>query len=355
MLGPCACGSAIPQTAAAKATPNTTPVQTARAQTGPVDGELLLSGDVEAVADLSLSPEMAGRVAQLNVVVGSPVRAGQTLAVLDTRSARLRVSQAAAAVQLAQANVDVAARELKRNQGLGPSVAAQVVDKARDGLVLSEAQLAQAKASLDVTQDALRSSMLFSPVDGVVAAVNTEAGEMWSPSSPVPMLRVVDQRQVDIKVWVPSSRLAGLGPGTEAQVEVDAWPGRGLAARVFRVDPVADPRSRSVAVMVRAPNAEGFLRAGMSARVRLALSGRDDTVRVPRLALLEDGAGAAVYVVEKGLAVRRVVRPGLVNRTWAAVLEGVSQGDEVVVVGAQGLLPGAPVEPSPWGAPRGEP
>jgi len=346
LLSVAACRPAT--TSAPAATPEPTPVQTVQASPGLVQGELMLAGDVEAVADIGLSPELAGRVARLFVEVGSPVKAGQTLATLDTRSAKLREAQAVAAERLAVANAESAARELKRTEGLGASIAPQALDKARDAVALSEAQLAQARAALELARDALRVSVLVSPVDGQVAAVNVEQGELWSPTAPAPMIRVIDQSAVDVRVAIPSTHIARIAEGQRAELFLDPYPGQRFDAKVFRIDPAADPRSRSFSARVRAPNPDGKLRAGMSAQVRLALPSREGALRIPRAALVEGTRGAGLFVSLAGQARWREVRPGVADREWVEILEGLANGEEVVVVGQQGLVEGASLNVSPW-------
>ncbi len=198
-----------------------------------------------------------------------------------------------------------------------------------------------------MARDALRLSAVASPIDGVLAALEAKPGELWSPG-PQPMARVVDQSTVKVRVSLPASRLGSVSTGLHAEVEVDAFPGRRFEARLVRIDPVADTRSRGFGLEALAANPEGLLRAGMPARLYLALEASAGALRIPRAALLEGSSGASVFLALGGRASRREVRPGLADPQWVEILEGLQPGDEVVVEGAQGLVPGAPIAPSPW-------
>ncbi len=180
-----------------------------------------------------------------------------------------------------------------------------------------------------------------STLDGVVGRTYLDRGADVTLATPVAL--VVDARSVRARADVPERYAARVRPGLPASVQVEAWPGRTFRGVVTKVSPVVDSDTRSSPVEVELDNADGRLRSGMFATIKIAVARREGVLVLPREALL-DGEPASVFVVENGVARRRVVKLGLANETDAEVVSGLEEGARAVVFGLYGLKDGSPVD-----------
>jgi membrane fusion protein (multidrug efflux system) len=133
--------------------------------------------------------------------------------------------------------------------------------------------------------------------------------------------------------------------GDTVDMALDAMPDEVIEGQVRRVFPTGDPRTRLVPVEVALASAAGsIVRPGFLARATFALGTRDDVLLVPAGALVSAGSTQAVFVVsEGGAAVRRPVATGLTTQGMVEVVEGLDEGERIVVQGAARLRDGAPV------------
>nr|MCU0982473.1 efflux RND transporter periplasmic adaptor subunit [Pirellulaceae bacterium] len=200
------------------------------------------------------------------------------------------------------------------------------------------------------------------PFDGYVTAKHTEDGAWIKQGEPVVELVAVDP--VEVSVLVPEEFIASLRPGMPASVQLDAMAAQLMDAEISRIVPQADVRSRSFPVKLVISNprdASGHaLKAGMLARVTLAVAPPKMALLVPKDALVLGGTTPLVYVVANDPRTRQMIAAPVSVQLGAAdggemqVLGDLKPGQDVIVRGNERIMPGAPVvvadEP-----PRGKP
>jgi RND family efflux transporter MFP subunit len=142
---------------------------------------------------------------------------------------------------------------------------------------------------------------------------------------------------------VPESRFAELKAARQLSIALWALPELRLTGEVRELSPAADPVTRTYAARIRIANPPPEVRLGMTARVALAASG-ESTVVVPLGAVVDQGKGPLVWVVEAGKATPRPVRPLSFREDGVAIAEGLRAGERVVVAGTQRLIAGQDVE-----------
>lgn len=288
----------------------------------PADG----SGTIECT-QVDLSSLVAGRIAEMSLQEGDVVRVGDTVARLDSRDYELRRDEAAAAVAVAQAQLDLlkagsrpedirraeemvreaealaegAKADLRRVTSLfeagsvtekqmddarmqadrtaaGLAAAKQVLARAAKGsreeeLRLAEAQRDQARARLAVAEKAVADCVVKAPVAGIVTTKNREAGEVTAVGGPLLTLSRLDE--VWLSVYVAEGRLAGVRIGQPAWIRVDGDP-RLHEGRVTYVSSVAEFTPRNVQtpderaklvyrVKITVKNPQGLFKPGMPA------------------------------------------------------------------------------------------
>ncbi|MCS7235280.1 MAG: efflux RND transporter periplasmic adaptor subunit [Armatimonadota bacterium] len=273
---------------------------------------------------------------------------------LVVQEARLRTAEEQLALLRrgpSQEEVEVLRRQVRQAEVALHQAEAQAA-QARVSLEHARRVLAQAEVAVRQARAVLEESVVRSPVAGVVAQRAVDPGDTVTPSTRLLQLVTVDPAVVVLAV--PEQELAAVQPGVQVEVTADALGGRRFRGRVVRQAPVLSPDTRTAEVRVEVANAEGALRPGMTARVRVVLGRRQGVVTVPLEAVVRQGGRPVVFVVEDGVARARPVVTGLSDGVRVEV-EGVRAGERVVVAGQESLRDGMPVrtpEQARTGPPR---
>jgi membrane fusion protein (multidrug efflux system) len=151
---------------------------------------------------------------------------------------------------------------------------------------------------------------------------------------------VVDISTVRLIVNVVERDFRRIVPGVKAQVEVDAFPGERFSGAVSRVAPVFDPATRTATIEIEVPNPGFRLKPGMYARVRLTVEEKPDALTVPRNAIVDQNGVRGVFLVVEDTAHFQSVTTGIQDEAHVEVVEGLTDGQRVVTVGALALRDG---------------
>ena len=261
------------------------------------------------------------------------------------------VAQAESAVRAAEETVKLARHpagegDLKQAQGAVRIAEAQLALTRKPTTEFdaqaARAAVAQAKAAADLARLQLSEASIRAPFAGVVSQRLVSEGAMVGPTAPVLTLISGD---ADVVINVDERTLALVKAGQPATVTASAYPGEEFAAVVASVAPSMDARSRTAQVRLAPQDSAGKLRDGMFAQVRLPLAAaRTDALLVPKGAVAQEGQDTIVYAVADGRARRLVVRTGLSDADRVEVVEGLAEGQKVVVSGLSGLRDGAEVK-----------
>jgi membrane fusion protein (multidrug efflux system) len=327
--GPAAATGArgVPGGAGAPASVEVVQVKTARLQD---DAQAV--GSLRSRQSVTLKPETAGRVSRIAFADGAAVRRGQLLVQLDDTLQRAELSQAQAQLSIARAN-------LKRNEELLAQnfVAARVVDESRAALQVAEAQV-------DLAQARLQRMRITAPFDGTLGLRSINLGQYVKDGDALVNLEDTSKLTVDFRL--PERYQNQIAPGQGVQVQLDALPGKRYDARVIAIDPLLDANGRSISVRAEMPSAPGDgLRPGMFARVLTVFSVNERALVVPEEALVPQGGRQFVYLIDEqgqGDARKRVSRRvevelGVRRGAEVQITRGLNEGDTVVVAGQQRL------------------
>ena len=275
-----------------------------------------------------VAPKVGGFVERLHVATtGQPVRRGQPM--LDIYSPELVAAQEELLV----------ARRLDRTLGESdvpgvPATSGDLLAAARRRLRLLDVSDAQIDAVLR-TGRVRRALTLYAPVSGVVTEKTVVQGQATQPGEA--LYTVADLGRVWVDVALRESDAASVRPGSTAAIEVAALPGREFTGRVAYVYPTLEEESRSIRARVEVPNADGRLKPGMYATVRLTTPGRS-ALTVPQSAVVRTGERNVVFVdMGDGKLMPHEVELGLGAGQFTEVLSGLEPGQRVVT-SAQFLL-----------------
>ncbi len=297
-------------------------VQTAARESVPYT--MVYSSTVQANIVNNIAPQTAGRIIRINVEIGDFVNAGQILAEMD----RANLVQAELRLKNAKAELD-RVKSLLDEGGISQSDYDQL-----------ELNYKVSKSSYDNLRD---NTILRSPVTGVVTARNYDKGDMYSMSAPLFTI----QQIVPVKLLVPisESEYTRVNKGDRVTVQADALPGRSYEGKIVRIHPTMDAATHTFNVEVQVKNEKKELRPGMFARATVDF-GSASSITVPDQAVVKmQGAGTrSVYVMAAdSTVIARVVSLGRHFDSKYEILEGISEGEQVVVKGASTLKSGEKV------------
>lgn len=372
-------------------------VQVVELKRAPMQRTLQFSGRVETTSRVNVGSTITGRVAAVDVREGDTVRQGQVLLRLETDEQRTALMQAQANARQAQARVAglrasgrstaqaqleqasatlrAAERELARTQQLiaqgfisqarldearravdvvraqqdAARAQVQAVGDSGAELAQAEAQLAQAQAAVEAGQARLAQATVRAPTDGHVLLRNVELGQIVQPGAALLSLALAGPTQ--LVAQVDERFLDQLQVGQPASVVADAFPAQPFAAKVLSIAPAVDAQRGSVEVKLAPEQAPpAFLREDMTLSIEVLTGERPAALVLPLSALRGEapqGTGTVLALAD-GRAQARPVRLGLRTLDAAEVLDGLAEGDRVLV--GSGAAPGQRVRAQvvPW-------
>lgn len=228
------------------------------------------TGTLYAHAEAALGPNASGVITKITVDEGARVKKGQVLVQLDARDARLRLDQARAALEAARVQLRAVQIEYDRTRSLYDQGAATkaVMDRAQAQLDAAQVGVTQAQAAVAMAEKGVADTVVRAPMDGVVVAKLKSEGEMVTMMPPTVVLVVQDQSTLDLKFRLPEEQLAHVHAGDPVTATLTSL-GVTRSATVARVNPIVDPRTRTIEVVAELDNRDGALKPGLLAEVAL--------------------------------------------------------------------------------------
>lgn len=323
--------------------PPAVPVLVTTAHYAPLVTERSLPGVIRARTESDLGFRVGGKLIRRLVDSGQVVQPGEVLAELDPADLAHQV-QMAEAEQLAARSAQAAtAAELQRIATLRRTGWSTPADHDRQRALADDAQgrLSRAGQALAMARNALTYGTLTADAPAVVTAALAEPGQVVAAGQTV--LRVARLDQKEAAVALPEVAIEQVRAGTP-RVVLWALPDRVYPASLRELSPNADPVTRTYAARFTLPTAGPEVMLGMTATVILTLPA-PRVVRLPLSAILDDGSGPTVWVLDPtGTRVsRRPVHIVGFSADMAAVESGLSEGERVVALGVQKLDPASRV------------
>src|SRR5215475_9391257 len=327
------------------------------------------TGTLAADEQVILGTKVAGRLAEINVDLGTRVKRGQVVGKLDQSDFKLRVEQAEAALQQARVrlglsptgsdeqvdpektaivrqaramledarlirerSVKLAQQDLIARAQLDSAEAALQVSEGRYQDAIEEvrnrqAVIAQRRSELDLARQQLTDTVILSPLDGVVSLKQASVGEYLPAGAPIAtMVRVHPLR---LRVPVPEREGAGVRMGHAVTLTIEGDPTL-YRGRVVRLSPIVQEQNRTLMVEAEVPNERGFLRPGAFARVEIMTEVSQPVVTVPWSAVIVFAGVEKVLLVRQGKTAEVRVTTGRRLGADVEIVDGLKRGDPVV-------------------------
>jgi len=302
------------------------------------------------IAQVTLYAKVSGYLKTIHVDKGDTVKAGQVLAVIDDPELGQRLQQARSEYAIKKVTYERLANVRKENPDV---IAKQDVD-------VAEATYIGAKHALDQLATMLDYTKVRAPFSGVITARFVDVGTLIqaatsSATQTLPLFTLMDMSTIRVYANVPQVDVHLVKPGTPASVTLTQFPAKIFKGTVTRTTGVLDPATRTMLVEMHVDNKDRLLQPGMFAEAVIQLRNHPEALAIPPAALVTDNAGASVWVVEQRKAKKVQIKTGIDDGVWIEVTEGLTGGEDVVVVGKSRLTEGSPVLAAPYSIPPGTP
>jgi RND family efflux transporter MFP subunit len=342
-------------------------VRTAPVRASPSTMAVTWPGTTEAFEQANIYARASGYISHREVDIGSRVKAGQLLLEITAPELDQQIAQAEgtltqmqATLQQAKANRDLAQVTWDRDNPLVQKgwVTPQQGDtdrltlQARGAAVaVAEANITAQNAQLGVLHQQKIYQSVVAPFDGVITLRNIDVGSLVQAdaTSGTFLFTLMQSDVMRIQLYVPQDEAFGVAPGTAAVVRVAEMPGRDFPGTVTRIADALQPGTRTLLTEIDVPNPDHALSPGVYCTVELKIPRKTPSLIVPSEAIIFNGDGLSVAVVESGFA---RIRPVTVVRDFGRSVEvsaGVKDGDQVILHPPVDLIDGRKVQirPSP--------
>lgn len=327
-------------TAPAEAKPDTLPAL--KLMMGPVEKTVSLPGELLPVDRLQLYAKIPGYVRRMNVDIGSVVRKGQVLAVLDAPEQQARVTEARSQIQTATARL-AGSRDtyfrLRRAAQTPGIVADAELERVRNQYMADSASVLTGRASAGAVRDIANYLTLRAPFDGVVTKRNADVGSYVGGSAGQPLLELENNRTLRLRVAVPEALTGGQLKSNTVFFTTKAVPNQKLEAVLVRKSNAIDITTRSEIWEFTVENPNHALKSGMFADVTLLLDRAKPSFLVPFSTVVTTMEKKFVIRVSDGQTAWIDVRPGLNLPEKVEIFGDLHEGDTLVLKGNEEIKP----------------
>jgi len=187
-----------------------------------------------------------------------------------------------------------------------------------------------------------------SPISGILGRTLLDKGANILPSaglsSGTPLAIVVNMEEMVVRLDIPEADIPYVKKGLKSLLKVDAYPEENFEGEVSKVSEVMDTQTRTLPIEITIPNPEHRLKSGMFARIKIIASQLKERLVILQDALVQELGVNYVFVVEDHTAKKKKVTLGVKEDNKVEILEGLKEGQKVIVFGQQGLKDGSSVE-----------
>ncbi len=372
------------------------PVRTALVEKGEVNSFLKVTGVVEANETVRVTSEIMGQAKEVKVKDGEEVNKGDILIVLGDEQIKIQVAQAQATLDSVQASYDkiksgARPQEIKQAESAvlqakinrdsaeenylrmkklftEKAISEQQYEQAKNQYEIAdvqyqsaqesyelviegaaeedvksvEAQVRQTKSALDMAKYQLKNTQVTAPISGKVTSITVSSGEMVSPS--IPLLSIIDVSRIFVRVGISEKDISKIKESQTVDLKIDAFPEEKFQGEVVSKGVAVDQISKTLEVKIEILKPEVDIPVGVFARGDILVKTNQDALIISSSALTRKKDGIYVYVIEEGIARQKEVVLGIIQDERVEILDGLSEEEEIVVLGNQELEDGVRVD-----------
>ncbi|MDR1533258.1 MAG: efflux RND transporter periplasmic adaptor subunit [Clostridiales bacterium] len=303
-----------------------------QAETGHKNAELALSQARAALEAAKSGLEQAKSGQEQAKASLEQAKSGHNVAIIALEQAKKSYSQA-------QEGYEIAANE----------VPAESLRRADDALTQAVAQKNSIMVSLTTAQEKLGDTSITAPISGLISARNIEPQTMLSGAAP-PFI-IVRTDIIEVSVNVTEVIVNNLATGQRVPVSINAASSQEFEAEIVTLAPAASQATAAFEVRLAIENKDNLIKPGMYAEARFVREQAENSVVLPRSAVLSEQAGQFVYTADSASARKVLVTTGIDNGQEIEITSGIVPGDQIVIKGQNYLNDGAKIEITESGGP----
>ena len=307
-------------------------VKTAQVKTADVSLDFLANGNFEPIQELTFSAEKSGKVISVLVKEGDYVNVGQTLVIVRSDVINVNAQTAKAAYDNAKSDYDRYENAYKSG-----GVTKQQLDQAKLALTNAGSNLKQANINVGDTK-------VKAPIKGFINKKYIEPGSILAGMPATAMFDIVNVSKLKLRVTVNESQVASLKLGNTLNVTSSVFPDKTFAGKITFIAAKADESLNFPVELEIQNNADKSLKAGMYGTANFGSKQKQQLKIVPRNAFVGSVSSNQVFVVENGIAKLKKVISGRIIGEQVEIVDGLSDGDTVIITGQINLQDGNAVE-----------
>lgn len=326
---------------------NNGPKRLATATVEPRDIQFLINaaGEIGPADQVSVRPEVNGKISELPVDLGDAVKKGALLFQLDDRDLQIERERQETDIARARLQLDQAERNYLRSRELfdGNLISKELFEETKTTYELSKNTVLQGEKSLDLINDRLRKTRILAPFDCTVLTRPVSVGQAVSGSGGVgggtEVLTIANLNDMVISAHINQADVAYLKNDQIVEVSVEAVPGLQVNGKIERIAPQATIKNniKGFATRILLTNVDKRIRPGMTANIRIPVASADNVLAVPLAAVFtelnpEKQQNERFVYVKKGERFeRQIVRIGVSDYFFAEIQQGVAPEDVVAL------------------------
>ena len=284
-------------------------------------GDIEVKSEITANYFLEKNPR-TGRLWQLN----DKVNAGELIARLEDREYINSIK-----METTQLNLDLTESELKKQQSLYEKGGVTQND-----LKTAEINYANAKTNLETAKLQMAKTRIIAPIDGVIVDLPYYTQGTQVPTAST-IVKIMDYKTMYMEVQLPEKYIAAIKPGQQVDLTNYTLPEDTVMGRVTQLSPAINPDTRTFKGYIAINNADYLLRPGMFVKADVVTNQKDSVIVIPKNIILSRQRGKTVFIIDRGVAVERVIETGLENLTETEVTRGLTKNERLVTSGFETL------------------
>jgi membrane fusion protein (multidrug efflux system) len=306
-----------------KQTAELIPVEVTTVTKGIITDYILLSANLETEKMADVYSRVQSLVENIYVEEGDYIKKGQVMIVLEADEYKL--AEEKARLNYLKQKSDFERLEAMYKQDL---LSIEEFQQARFTMQSLEVDWKQAKLNLNYTR-------ITSPISGVVGDRLRKPGDRIQPTNK--LFTVINTTEMIAVVYAPEKELGNVKKNQSAFVTSDHIKGENFEGWIKRVSPVVDPQSGTFKITIGVKNRENKLRSGMFVNTHIITATHNNAVLIPKRAIVYENEEMNVFIVRDSLAHKFVLKVGFQYHEKVESLEGINEGDQIIVVGQAGL------------------
>lgn len=320
-------------------------VNTAKVESRNIQFIINAAGEIGPADQVSVRPEINGRIAVLPVDLGDSVKQGSLLFQLDDQDLQIEIESRQTDIARASLQLEQAERNFTRSRELYDAklISKELYEETKTQYDLAKNTLLQGEKALDLVKDRIRKTRIDAPFDCTVLTRPVSVGQAVSGSGGVgggtEVLTIANLNDMIINAHINQADVAYLKLNEMVQISVEAVPGLEVQGKIERIAPQATIKNniKGFATRILLANVDKRVRPGMTANIRIPVASADNVLAVPLAAVFSELDPKTqqyerfVYVQQGSGFERRTIQVGVSDYFYAEVKSGLQSGETVAL------------------------